>query len=112
MPTLPTETLKANRKAGGDDRRAGRQTVHVVEQIEGVGDADDPQDGQRNGDRREPGRFDLDAADDQHAGGQDLGDEFGVRPQMAEVVDQAGDEQDRAADYQTQQARVVMRERR
>ena len=43
----------------------------------------------------EPGRADLDAADDQHARGHDLRDQLGMRPQMADVVDQAREEQQR-----------------
>ena len=48
--------------------------------------------------------------DDQHARGQDLGDQLGVRPQAAEIVDQARDEQQRAAGHQAQQARIALRE--
>ena len=108
-PTLPTPTAECEQEAGRDDRRAGRQAVHVVEQIEGVGDADNPQDRQRNGDRGERLGADLRTAHDQRARCQDLRDQLGMRPQVPPIVDQPRDKQQRATNEQAEQARVVLR---
>ena len=48
-PELPR---KVSPKEGGGDRGdAGRQPVHVVEQVDGVGDTDQPEEGDRHVDR-------------------------------------------------------------
>ena len=110
-PALPTPTAECEQEAGRDRRRAGRQAVHVVEQVEGVGDADNPQDRQRDGDRGERLGADLHTAHDQRACCQDLRDQLGMRPQVPPIVDQPGDKQQCATNEQAEQARVVMRKR-
>ena len=87
-----------------DDGGASRQAIHVVEEIERVGDPNHPQDGQRNRDSRQPRRADLYASEEQSARGDNLRDQLGMRAQMPEIVNQTDDEQQRSTDDQTNQA--------
>ena len=83
--------------AGGDRGERRGEAVHVVEQVERVRHPDEPEQPDR--DREDVVADDLDgeAAREHDHGGGELGAELRERRQRADVVDEAGDEQDRAA---------------
>ena len=93
------EKEEHHEKAGRNRRDAAGQAVDVVEQIEGVGDADNPGDGQEDvdgqhrGDRH--GTRDIDKEDR----GQHLAEQLCHWSSRVEVVDQA-DREHRAAEQQ------------
>ena len=89
-----------DRSHGAD---ASRQTVHVVQQVHGVGDDDHPDKG--HGDIQYlPGEgADVDAGHDQERGGQELADQLEPRAQAAAVVPQAEERHQAGADQDADQ---------
>ena len=89
-----------------DGRYADGQTVKPVDEVDGVGDADDPQHGQRNGEPAEDDglltaehvrvRHNVDDHAMQHGddGGEDLDQKLRPRAQGDDVVNHAGDDDD------------------
>lgn len=89
-----------------DGRHADGQTVEPVDEVDGVGDADDPQHGQRDRDPAEDNglliaehvrvRHDVDDHAVQHGddGGEDLDQKLCPRAQRDDVVDHTGDDDD------------------
>ena len=87
-----------DREVAARDRRERRgEPVHVVEQVEGVGDADEPHDRDDGRDRAVPDQLHAEAGCNGDARRRELGGELGERAQVADVVHQPGDEEDRAA---------------
>ena len=85
-----------DREVGAGDRRERRRKpVHVVEQVEGVRDADEPED--PDPPREDVVLHDLDVqpARERDDGSADLRCELDDGAQMAEVVDQADGEEER-----------------
>ena len=78
-----------------DDRERRREAVHVVEEVEGVGDADEPEQADRPRDDVVADQLDVEAAREDDDGRGDLGGELRDRAQVPEVVDEPGDEDDR-----------------
>jgi len=83
-------------KQGGDGRDAGGQAVHVVEHVHGVRDADQPEERDQHvdGEVRRPRQHQSER--DDRAGGEQLADQFLIRPGVQEVIRQA-EEEERAA---------------
>ena len=85
---------------GGDEGDAGAQAVHVVEQVEGVGDGDDPADGDKEreplgGDEGGDSEFGREGPEEDGDGGLDgEADPGGEAP---EIVEETEDEERRAA---------------
>ena len=81
-------------------RDAGAQPVHVVEQVEGVGQADHPDQraGHVQGHRLEP--VEPVVEEQQHRRQRDLRDQLGRRLQRHDVVDQSDAEHQQRADDQ------------
>ena len=88
---------EVERQEGGGDRGdAGRQPVHVVEQVDGVGDADQPEEGDRHVDRRRSGPGQGQPAPDDHRRPHDLTAQLLVGLEVEEVVDEPDQEQEGA----------------
>ena len=87
----------------GNRGDAGRQTVDVVEQVEGVGDADDPHEREQRIDGRAAG--DVCRRHQKHDDGGDDGlrDELGRGAEVREVVERPEHEHQPGADEQRQQ---------
>ena len=84
-------------EAGGDRGDGGGDAVHVIQQVDGVRHADEPENADR---RREYGivhRRDADAAREHDRHGSELCADLRDGAEAARVVDEAGDEDDRAA---------------
>ncbi len=82
--------------SGGDDTEAARESVHVVEQVERVREADEPEDADRPAERLVRDELDRDRAVEDEVGGHELGAELRGRMQVDDVVEQAEREDDRA----------------
>ena len=80
-----------------DGRERRRQAVHVVEQVEGVGDPHEPEDGDRDAQHVVRHELDPQAGRDRDPGGRDLRCELRQRAQMADVVDDPCDEEQPAS---------------
>ena len=80
-----------------DQAHARRQSVHVVEQVERVRHPDEPDDSQHPRERVVVDDLHRDAAREDECRGDHLQPELGERVQRPEVVDEARDEEDRAA---------------
>ena len=80
-----------------DDRERRREPVHVVEQVERVRDADEPQQPDRPREDVVSDDLDVQAARQHDYGSGDLCGELREGAQVPEVVDEAGDEDDRDA---------------
>ena len=83
--------------AAGDDRERRRQAVHVVEEVERVRDPDEPEEADRPCEDVVADDLHVQAAREDDDRGGDLRRELRDRAQMAEVVDEPGDEDDRDA---------------
>ena len=83
--------------AARDDRQRRGEAVHVVEQVEGVRDADEPEE--TDGPREDvvPDDLDVQPAREHDDSGGDLRGELRDRAQVAEIVDEPCDEDDRDA---------------
>ncbi len=89
---------RVDREVGArDDRQRRRETVHVVEQVEGVRDADEPEEADRPREDVVPDDLDVEPAREHDDGGGDLRGELRDRAQVAEIVDEPCDEDDRDA---------------
>ena len=73
-----------------------RQPVHVVEQVEGVRDADEPDDGDRVADELVVDELHVRPGAEHDRRSADLGGELRERRQAEEVVGEAGQEDERA----------------
>jgi hypothetical protein len=75
---------------GGDGGHPGAEAVHVVQEIERVGDEDDPKNGRGDGERRGQ---QLDGPDTDGSGDEqsdrELGAELGNRSERSAVVDES-----------------------
>jgi hypothetical protein len=93
---LVVEEEVDGKRAGCDRRDSRRQTVHVVEHVHGVGDADQPdeRDGHVQDRPARPRKHEPEEDDRRRA--QQLTDELLIRLEVQEVIDQAEDEQRRA----------------
>ena len=95
-------------EGGGDGGQRAGEPVHVVEQVERIRDPDEPEDAEHDRERvvrddvhREAGR--------EHEGCRShLGGELRERGQGAQVVDQAGDEDDAHAAEDPEELRAGM----
>ena len=81
----------------GDGRERRGQAVHVVEQVEGVRDPDEPDESQRRREHVVADDLDGQAGGEHDARGRKLRRELRDRLERVDVVDEAGNEQDRAA---------------
>ena len=85
---------------GDEDRRDGRdaggQPVHVVEEVDGVRDPDEPEDRHDQGDRRAPAPRQHQPEVDDRARDQHLSDQLLVGLDVEEVVQQPDGEERRA----------------
>jgi hypothetical protein len=81
-----------------DSRQRRREAVHVVEEVEGVRHPDEPDERDGAGEKvvRDQAR-DRESAADHEAGGGELRPQLDQRPEREEIVQQAGDEENRAA---------------
>ena len=84
----------------GDDAQAAGQPVHVVEQVEGVREPDEPQHPDRPAERRAGDELDRDGALEDDERGRELGAELGGGVEVDDVVEQAEREHDGAADHE------------
>ena len=94
--TLLVDGERVDREERGADQGEGPgETVHVVEQVEGVRHPDEPEGAERRGE--EVVRDDLDGqpAGERDRGGAELGRELEPCGQRVDVVDETGDEEDR-----------------
>ncbi len=92
---------QAERQRGRRDQRdAGTQPVHVVEQVEGVGQAHHPDQGAGHvqGHRLEPVEPVIE--EQQHRRQRDLRDQLGRRLQRDDIVDQSDAEHQQRTDHQ------------
>ena len=80
-----------------DDGKRRREPVHVVEEVEGVRDADEPDQADRPRENVVPDDLDVQAAREHDDRGGDLRCELRDRGEVPEVVDEPGDEDDRDA---------------
>ena len=95
----PAHDEERRKEARGDDRNAARQSVDVVEQIEGVRDPHDPGKRQEEVDRLQTRHRNRADHVDERTGDQELADELGGRAGWPEVVQQA-DREHRRAEHQ------------
>lgn len=95
---LAAEGGEEQEKGRGYGRHAGAEAVHVVQDAEGGGDADDPEEGESGGEGERGGEgegesvenSDADAGGDEDEGGEGHGDhEFHLGMQEAPVVEGA-----------------------
>ena len=80
-----------------DRRERGREAVHVVEQVERVRDPDQPEERDRDAEHVVGDELDAETGGDREPRGGELGGELRARAQVTKVVDQAREEDDRAA---------------
>ena len=80
---------------GADQGEGPGETVHVVEQVEGVRHPDQPEDAERGGEEVVRDDLDVQPAGERDRGGGELGRELEPRGQRVDVVDEACDEEDR-----------------
>ena len=91
---------RVDREIGAGDRRERRgEAVHVVEQVEGVRDPDEPEGRDGDGDDVVREQLDAEPRGDHDCRRAELRGELRHRPEVADVVDQAGHEQQRAAHH-------------
>ncbi len=83
---LPDEEEQPERRRHDGDR--ARQPVHVVEEVERVGDADDPEQREQHVGERKAGEPEGEPEEEQDAAEQELGQQLGLRTQAAHVVDE------------------------
>ena len=96
---------RVDREVDARDRGERRgQAVHVVEQVERVRDADEPEERDRDAEHVVLDELDAQARGDRDPGGGELRGELRQRAQVADVVEQAGDEDDRAAGEDSRRA--------
>jgi hypothetical protein len=98
------ELVRAQIDHGERQRRdrpdAGAQPVHVVEEVDGIGDADDPQRGERDDRQRRPVQEEVEPDTQQrqahagHAGGSHLPEKLVPRREAADVIQEPGDQND------------------
>ena len=89
---------RVDREDGARDRGERRgQAVHVVEQVEGVRDPDEPHQAERGREQVVGDDLDCEPGDEHEAGRRELGRELRDRLQRVEVVGEPGEEEDRAA---------------
>ena len=89
---------RVDREDGARDRGERRgQAVHVVEQVEGVRDPDEPHQAERGREQVVGDDLDREPGDEHEAGRCELGRELRDRLQRVEVVGEPGEEEDRAA---------------
>ena len=81
----------------GDRRQRRREPVHVVEQVERVRDPDEPEDPDTPREHVVSDDLDLEPAREHDHRGADLEPELDERAQVAQVVDEAGGEEERGA---------------
>ena len=80
-------------EAGGDERHAGGQAVHVVEQVEGVADAGKPDDGDERYAAAARGvRLGAGQREDEEGADGQRRDELGERRELQSIVEDADDE--------------------
>ena len=96
---------------GGERSDAGGQPVHVVEEVDGVGDPDDPDQRQDDVERRVAGKAQLQAETGERRGDDNLGDELRLRLERPGVVDGPDGEQGQPAGEQQEHARIADRHR-
>ena len=104
--SLSWTTSRVDREVRAGDRGQRRgKPVHVVEEVEGVRDAHEPDE--RDDDRDDVVReqLDVEAAGDDDPGGGELCQELAQRPEAERVVDEPGDEDHRAAAEDPEQLR-------
>ena len=81
----------------GDGRERGREAVHVVEQVERVRDPDQPDEPEHRREHVVADDLDRQPGGEDDGRGGELGRQLRDRPEREDVVDETGDEQDRAA---------------
>ena len=81
------------------------EPVHVVQQVERIRHSDEPEDGDRIGERVVADELEREAAGDDAAGSEQLRRELRDRPERVHVVGETGEEEDRAADEDPEQLR-------
>ncbi len=97
---------KAERqKSRGNDCDARRQAVHVVEQVYGIGDSDQPEDRQRHVQCRVAGPWQTQAVIDHEGRTHHLPDQFLIRLGVQKIVRQADQEQESAGAHHHVQKR-------
>ncbi len=104
---------RVDREVRARDRgQRRREPVHVVEQVEGVRDPDEPEEADRP--RQDVVLDDLDAqaAREHDHGGADLRGQLGEGAQVTEVVDEPGREEEREPREDARRARCSTRPRR
>ena len=89
---------RGDREDGAGDRRERRgEAVHVVEQVEGVRDPDEPDEPEHSREHVVADDLDRQPGGEDEGRGRELGRQLRDRLQRVDVVDEAGDEEDRAA---------------
>ncbi len=94
-----------------DEADASAQPVHVVEQVEGIGQPDDPEDGQQRVERQGFDPCQPVTEEDEHGRESDLRHELRVRLQRNQVVRDADDEHGGAADEEPEQLTRIDQQR-
>ena len=77
-----------------DGRERRREPVHVVEEVEGVGDPDQPDERDHDADQIVPDQLDPEPTRDRQPGGGELRDQLGDRAQVRDVVEKPGAEEE------------------
>ena len=93
-------------EAEGDRRERRREAVHVVEEIEGVRDADEPDDRDGVADETVVDQLDVGSGTQHERGAADLSGELRERRQADQIVREAGEEDERAARVDPDEALV------
>src|SRR4030095_9720783 len=83
---------------------------HVVEQVNGVADADQPEDGERHVDEDRAGPWQGQTVVNNKCGAENLPDQFLVRLDMYQVVDEADEKQESAREQDLSPVRDLERE--
>lgn len=92
-----TRSHEAKRyETGSDDCDAWRQTIHVVEQVYGVGNTDQPEDSERHVKEKRSGPWERQPVIDHKGGTHDLPNQFLIRLYVKDVVDEADEKQEGA----------------
>ena len=94
-----------------DEADARAQPVHVVEQVEGIGQPDDPEDRQQRVERQGFDPCQPVTKEDEHGRESDLRHELRVRLQRDQVVRDADDEHSGAADEEPEQLTRIDQQR-
>lgn len=85
---LPLDREEYGHVSGRNRRHAGSHPIHVVEQVQGICDADEPEERDRPVDPVDPGQLEPDATEQHDQRGDELAAEFGERRQIDKVVDE------------------------